>query len=104
MSFQTSHPGFISRSDIDPIPIPPFLAKIREAHRPPQTISNPSPSHPTIPSPQPLYLPPPAIPSIEEDLVPPENFALVSSGVYRSGFPKKRNFRFMDTLKLKTVL
>jgi tyrosine-protein phosphatase SIW14 len=36
--------------------------------------------------------------------VPPENFALVCSGVYRSGFPLKKNFKFMETLRLKTVL
>ncbi|WWD20255.1 hypothetical protein CI109_104731 [Kwoniella shandongensis] len=60
----------------------------------------------TFPAPPPnaLYLPPPALTKVEEDLVPPENFALVSSGVYRSGFPKKRNFKFMETLRLKTVL
>ncbi|WWC73742.1 uncharacterized protein I206_107714 [Kwoniella pini CBS 10737] len=51
-----------------------------------------------------LYLPPPTLPNVEEDLVPPENFSLVSKGVYRSGFPKKRNFEFMKTLRLKTVL
>ncbi|WVQ77738.1 hypothetical protein IAR50_007428 [Cryptococcus sp. DSM 104548] len=56
------------------------------------------------PPPNALYLPPPAMPAPEEDLVPPENFSLVSSGVYRCGFPKKRNFKFMETLRLKTVL
>ncbi|ORY34792.1 tyrosine phosphatase family-domain-containing protein, partial [Naematelia encephala] len=56
------------------------------------------------PVPQPLYLPPPALPDVEDDLVPPENFAVVSGGVYRCGFPMKRNFRFMETLRLKTVL
>jgi hypothetical protein len=51
-----------------------------------------------------LYTLPPA-PSFPEDpLIPPENFSLVASGVYRSGFPKKKNFRFLETLKLKTVL
>lgn len=54
--------------------------------------------------PIPLYLPPPAIPQLEEALVPPENFAMVCQGVYRSGFPKKRNFRFLEGLGLKTVL
>ena len=54
--------------------------------------------------PIPLYLPPPAVPQLEEALVPPENFAMVCPGVYRSGFPKKRNFRFLEGLGLKTVL
>jgi len=89
--------------ELDPSPIPPFLAKIRSTHHPEPTSPTPT-STPRLPIPQPLYLPPPAVTSVEEDLVPPENFALVSSGVYRSGFPKKRNFRFMETLRLKTVL
>ena len=37
-------------------------------------------------------------------LVPPNNFALVFPGVYRSSFPKKKNFPFLKTLKLKTIL
>lgn len=37
-------------------------------------------------------------------LVPPENFAMVNSWVYRSSFPKKRHFPFLKTLKLKSVL
>ncbi|OCF43860.1 tyrosine specific protein phosphatase [Kwoniella heveanensis CBS 569] len=65
------------------------------------TSSNPVPP---APPPNALYLPPPALPNLEEDLVPPENFALVAPGVYRCGFPKKRNFGFMETLRLKTVL
>ncbi|WVW86974.1 hypothetical protein I302_109030 [Kwoniella bestiolae CBS 10118] len=105
-----------------PPSIPPFLATIlssRLASSPLPTAgpstsnpksTNPSPtpgSSTTISQPQPpnpLYLPPPALPKVEEDLVPPENFSLVSKGVYRSGFPKKRNFGFMETLRLKTVL
>ena len=83
--------------------MPPFLAKIR-AH----LLSHPpSPTTPAVPGPttlKPLYLPPPSVPQVEEDLVPPENFACVSKGVYRSGFPLKRNFKFMETLQLKTVL
>lgn len=102
-------------------PIPPFLSLILKTHRPRplQPLSSPiqlanNPSYPSAESdaagpstravPQPLYLPPPAMPEIEEDLVPPENFAVVTSGVYRCGFPKKRNFRFMETLKLRTIL
>ncbi|KAK4685794.1 hypothetical protein P7C73_g4342, partial [Tremellales sp. Uapishka_1] len=97
--------------------VPPFLQKIRTndlARNAPG--GSPQQASPSVfqpaalqttavpPPPNPLYLPPPAVPNVEEDLVPPENFALVSSGVYRCGFPKKRNFKFMEELKLKTVL
>jgi hypothetical protein len=78
--------------------VPLFLQRIYASQQPP-------PQTPGTPvAPLPLYLPPPALPAVEEDLVPPENFATVSSGVYRSGFPMKKNFRFMETLRLKTVL
>jgi hypothetical protein len=40
----------------------------------------------------------------EEDLYPLENFTLVCRGVYRSSFPKKKNFPFMKKLGLKSVL
>ncbi|GFZ52345.1 Tyrosine-protein phosphatase SIW14 [Saitozyma sp. JCM 24511] len=84
--------------------IPPFLQRIltHRASQPISPVSGPSSSVPAVP--QPLYLPPPAMPDVEDDLVPPENFAVVCPGVYRCGFPKKRNFRFMETLQLKTVL
>ena len=36
--------------------------------------------------------------------MPPANFALVCKGVYRSGFPKKRNFPFLRKLGIKSVL
>jgi tyrosine-protein phosphatase SIW14 len=39
-----------------------------------------------------------------EELNPPENFALVCSGVYRSAFPLKKNFPFLKKLRLKSVL
>ncbi|OCF62180.1 tyrosine specific protein phosphatase [Kwoniella mangroviensis CBS 10435] len=106
-------------SSSSPPDIPPFLATILSSRitsipppAPPVSSStsnpsaNPSPilQQPQSQPPNPLYLPPPALPKVEEDLVPPENFALVSKGVYRSGFPKKRNFGFMETLRLKTVL
>ncbi|WWC65783.1 uncharacterized protein I303_108405 [Kwoniella dejecticola CBS 10117] len=111
-----------SKSACQPGPIPQFLASILSQRiegsnsinstYPPHSNSSspvPNPSNQNgvaqqQPPPNPLYLPPPALPSVEEDLVPPENFALVSKGVYRSGFPKKRNFGFMQTLRLKTVL
>lgn len=42
-------------------------------------------------------------------LVPPLNFDMVSSGggsgaIYRSGHPNERNFQFMSTLNLKTII
>lgn len=41
----------------------------------------------------------------EEPLLrPPDNFAMVSPGVYRSSFPSSKNFEFLKTLGLKTVL
>ena len=36
--------------------------------------------------------------------VSPLNFAMVSAGVYRSGYPGERNFPFLARLKLKTIL
>ena len=84
-------------------PVPLFLQRILTSRTVPPSPPSQVPNGTQF-VPQPIYLPPPALPVIEEDLVPPENFALVSSGVYRSGFPMKRNFRFMESLKLKTVL
>ena len=79
-------------------PIPPFLQSILSAHPAPQTpVDQPNPSSA-------LYTLPQAPPPPEDPLIPPENFSIVSSGVYRSGFPKKRNFKFMEGLRLKTVL
>ncbi|WVR08097.1 hypothetical protein IAU60_005143 [Kwoniella sp. DSM 27419] len=120
MSFPPSSPAGVQAQSV---PIPPFLASILSNHLLPAPSAqpssqggslNPSPSLPQnsagssstaqVPPVNALYLPPPALPSLEEDLVPPENFSLVSTGVYRSGFPKKRNFGFMQTLRLKTVL
>jgi tyrosine-protein phosphatase SIW14 len=37
-------------------------------------------------------------------LDPPDNFAMVNSWVYRSSFPKKRHFPFLQSLKLRSVL
>lgn len=37
-------------------------------------------------------------------LIPPDNFAMVNSWVYRSSFPKKRHFPFLKTLGLRSVL
>ena len=38
------------------------------------------------------------------ELLPPENFSMVESGVYRSSFPRTKNIEFLKTLKLKSVL
>jgi len=35
---------------------------------------------------------------------PPENFAIVEKGVYRSGFPTKKNFPFLRHLGIKSVV
>jgi len=40
----------------------------------------------------------------EELLIPPLNFAMVAPGVYRSGYPNKRNFTFMKKLGLKNIM
>ncbi|KAI8344653.1 putative tyrosine-protein phosphatase At1g05000-like protein [Chlamydoabsidia padenii] len=40
----------------------------------------------------------------QEALIPPENFNMVCQHVYRSSFPKKKHFRFLEKLKLKSVL
>ncbi|KAJ1956586.1 tyrosine-protein phosphatase siw14 [Linderina pennispora] len=39
-----------------------------------------------------------------EDMYPPENFSMVCPYIYRSGMPKKRNFAFLQKLKLKSIL
>eukprot|EP00617_Octactis_speculum_P013689 CAMPEP_0185745498 /NCGR_PEP_ID=MMETSP1174-20130828/3850_1 /TAXON_ID=35687 /ORGANISM="Dictyocha speculum, Strain CCMP1381" /LENGTH=184 /DNA_ID=CAMNT_0028419541 /DNA_START=89 /DNA_END=643 /DNA_ORIENTATION=+ len=41
---------------------------------------------------------------IEEELFPPTNFSMVEKGIFRSGFPTKRNFPFLKRLGLCTVL
>ncbi|KAJ1041759.1 hypothetical protein NDA14_004718 [Ustilago hordei] len=43
-------------------------------------------------------------PDFQEDLLPPDNFAMVNSHVYRSSFPKKKHFPFLRTLALRSVL
>ncbi|KAI9209278.1 protein-tyrosine phosphatase [Polychytrium aggregatum] len=37
-------------------------------------------------------------------VVPPLNFAMVAPGVYRSGYPNKKNYPFLKKLGLKTVM
>ncbi|PWN46580.1 hypothetical protein IE53DRAFT_382773 [Violaceomyces palustris] len=40
----------------------------------------------------------------DEELLPPDNFSMVNTWVYRSSFPKKKHFPFLRTLGLKSVL
>ena len=40
----------------------------------------------------------------EGTLVPPLNFAMVDDGIYRSGFPAAANFRFLDSLNLRSIV
>ncbi|KAF9929310.1 hypothetical protein BGZ65_005852 [Modicella reniformis] len=40
----------------------------------------------------------------EDDLCPPDNFNMVSTWIYRSSFPKKKNFSFLKKLGLKSIL
>ncbi|KAL7747171.1 tyrosine-protein phosphatase siw14 [Sorochytrium milnesiophthora] len=40
----------------------------------------------------------------DSELVPTENICLVAPGVYRSAFPKKKNFSFLKKLGLKSIL
>lgn len=44
------------------------------------------------------------IEDIKPRYVPPINFAIVESGLYRSGHPQPINFEFLRTLKLKTIV
>ncbi|KAJ1627510.1 tyrosine phosphatase family-domain-containing protein [Pavlovales sp. CCMP2436] len=39
-----------------------------------------------------------------QQLVPPENFAMVWKGIYRSGFPTKKNLPFLRTIGIRSVL
>lgn len=40
----------------------------------------------------------------EEELLAPENFSMVESGVYRSAFPRSKNISFLKSLGLKSVI
>jgi len=37
-------------------------------------------------------------------LIPPLNFSMVASGVYRSGYPNKKNHQFLRKLGLKSII
>jgi tyrosine-protein phosphatase SIW14 len=47
---------------------------------------------------------PPAAACDETTLVPPLNFAMVDDGIFRSGFPKASNFRFLESLNLRSIV
>jgi protein tyrosine/serine phosphatase len=49
-----------------------------------------------------MSAPPPPLPL--NVLVPPINFAMIQSGLYRSGFPVETNFPFISRLRLHTIL
>lgn len=40
----------------------------------------------------------------EEELFPPENFAMVEAGIYRSSFPRSKNIPFLRRLRLRSVV
>ena len=40
----------------------------------------------------------------EDEVLPPSNFAMVEKGVYRSSFPMRKNFTFLEKLGLRTIL
>lgn len=42
--------------------------------------------------------------SLDEPLLPPDNFSMVNTWVYRSSFPKKKHFPFLKSLGLRSVL
>jgi tyrosine-protein phosphatase OCA1 len=37
-------------------------------------------------------------------LFPPQNFVAVEEGIYRSGLPSELNYRFLESLQLRTVI
>nr|CCA27129.1 tyrosine phosphatase putative [Albugo laibachii Nc14] len=42
--------------------------------------------------------------SYEKTLIPPLNFSMVDAGVYRSGYPNKKNHSFLRQLGLRSIL
>lgn len=39
-----------------------------------------------------------------ETVIPPINFAQVLPGIYRSGHPHQQNFKFLNSLKLNSIM
>lgn len=44
------------------------------------------------------------ITSVTMHLYPPQNFGAVEEGIYRSGLPSELNYRFLESLNLRTVI
>ncbi|XP_024030988.1 tyrosine-protein phosphatase DSP3 isoform X2 [Morus notabilis] len=40
----------------------------------------------------------------DDVLVPPTNFSMVEDGIFRSGLPQPVNFRFLQTLNLRSII
>lgn len=47
---------------------------------------------------------PSSMSATSEMLIPPLNFSMVIPGVYRSGYPNKKNFEFLKKIGLKSIL
>ncbi len=45
-----------------------------------------------------------SVSTASEMLIPPLNFSMVIPGVYRSGYPNKKNFEFLKKIGLKSIL
>lgn len=58
----------------------------------------------TVLSPPPLKMARTASYPTMESFTCPDNFAVVTSSVYRSSFPKPENFSYIKKLGLKTIL
>ncbi|KAI8907038.1 tyrosine phosphatase family-domain-containing protein [Powellomyces hirtus] len=52
----------------------------------------------------PTVIKPAADDTADDELYPTENFNMIVKGVYRSAFPKKKNFSFLKKLGLKSIL
>lgn len=96
---------------------PPSLETLTHSSSPPPSTSTLAPSLPfdLPPNPRSIKGKEKALPHTEEEeeedeedgslLYPPENFAIVAPGIFRSSFPRRKNFRFLkESLKLKSVL
>jgi len=95
---------------------PPSLEILAHSSSPTPSTSTLAPSLPFDLSPKPRSIKgkEKALPHSEEEeeegqdgsiLYPPENFAIVAPGIFRSSFPRRKNFRFLkESLKLKSVL
>ncbi|KAI8820841.1 tyrosine phosphatase family-domain-containing protein [Fimicolochytrium jonesii] len=62
-----------------------------------------SPPSPTAPATETSTIPQPPQPQ-RSLIVPPLNFAMVAPGVYRSGYPNRKNFPFLQTLRLRCIM